>query len=202
MMIPTSKCFFFLNLMIWMHLNLIPYSFAIRDGNPNQVMAAKACQGAPDVPLCLDLLNAQPEINDLKQAAFVALQAASVEALQTSEFIKTTRDKEGGKEEASPEGTLGDCSQDYGSMTEIMMEASNSLSSGLTEGSDVSVDIKAAIAKGETCGKSINEAKKSPKAEEVAKKNEHVIKLFSNALSVYNVYASANGNGNDNSKPN
>ncbi|XP_024973480.1 uncharacterized protein LOC112511956 [Cynara cardunculus var. scolymus] len=183
MIIPTSKSFFFLNLIMQL-------GHAARVSQPNQVTAAKACQEAADVPLCLDLLNSRPQINDLKQAAFVAFQAASAEAVQTSQFIKSTREKEEGKEvteDSIEEETLADCSQNYGSIAEIMAEATNALMSGPE--ADVSVEIKAAIATAETCGKSIREGKKSRQVEEVAKKNEHVIKLCSNALSVYNVYA-------------
>lgn len=41
-------------------------------------------------------------------------------------------------------------------------------------------------------GKSISAGKKTRQVEEVAKKNENVRKLCSNALSIYNVYAKGN----------
>nr|XP_043610426.1 uncharacterized protein LOC122582133 [Erigeron canadensis] len=166
----------------------------VRPGVASPDVVAKACEPSRDKALCVSILKTQTisDVNDLKQATFVAIQTASAEALATSEMIKVTRQKEENKqieEDEIEEETLADCATSYLSIVEMLDNATNALLTG--PGKDVTVDVKAALTTSETCEKSIAGGRKSPQVEEVAKKNENVKKFCANALGVYDVYAKA-----------
>ncbi|KAM0064588.1 putative pectinesterase inhibitor domain-containing protein [Helianthus debilis subsp. tardiflorus] len=163
-----------------------------RTGLVSPDVVAKACEPSPNKALCVSVLKSQTigYVNDLKQAAYVAIQVASSEAVATSEMIKATRRREEDKdvvEDGIEEETLADCAMNYISLVEILSDAASALMTGPE--SDVMIEVKAAMTTAETCEKSIASGRKSPMVEEVAKKNENVRKFCSNALSVYNVYA-------------
>ncbi|XP_076907673.1 uncharacterized protein LOC143564209 [Bidens hawaiensis] len=158
----------------------------------NPEVVDKACAQAPEKDLCVSTLKVQTisDVNELKQAALVAIQSATNEATATSELIKAARKREENKEvveDGIEEETLADCNMSYISLVEIMGKAARALSAGPE--TEVLANVKAAMTTAETCEKSIAGGRKSPMVEEVAKKNENVRKLCSNALSVYNVYA-------------
>ncbi|KAK9068972.1 hypothetical protein SSX86_013088 [Deinandra increscens subsp. villosa] len=155
-------------------------------------VVAKACEPSSDNALCVSVLKSQTisDVSDLKQAAFVAIHAASGEAVATSEMIVAARKREenkGVEEDAIEEETLEDCAMNYISLVEILADAASALLTGPE--TNVMVEVKAAMTTAETCEKSIAEGKKSPQVEKVAIKNEKVRKLCANAASVYNVYA-------------
>ncbi|KAI3676586.1 hypothetical protein L1987_86197 [Smallanthus sonchifolius] len=157
-------------------------------------VVAKACEPSAEKALCVSVLKSQAsDVNDLKQAAVVAIQAASGEAVTTSEMIKAARKREENKEvveDGIEEETLADCAMSYIYLVEILANASGALSAGPGTNVNVKDKVTEAVTAAETCEKSIAGGRKSPMVEEVAKKNENVRKLCSNALSVYNVYAS------------
>ncbi|KAI3742820.1 hypothetical protein L1987_60516 [Smallanthus sonchifolius] len=161
-----------------------------RTGVVSPDVVSKACEPSSEKALCVSVLKSQTsDVNDLKQAAVVAIQAASGEAVTTSEMIKAARKREENKEvveDGIEEETLADCAMSYISLMEILANASGALSAG--PGTDVKDKVTEAVTTVETCEKSIAGGRKSPMVEEVAKKNENVRKLCSNALSVYNVY--------------
>lgn len=155
-------------------------------------VVSKACEPSSDKALCVSVLKSQKisDVNDLKQATFVAIQSASQEAVATSEMIKVTRQKEENKEveeDEIEEETLADCAMSYISIVEMLADATSALLTGPQ--TDVTVEVKAALSTAETCEMSIAGGRKSPQVEEVAKKNGNVKKFCSNALGVYDVYA-------------
>ncbi|KAI3676587.1 hypothetical protein L1987_86198 [Smallanthus sonchifolius] len=169
-----------------------PFQDQPRTGLINPEVVAKACEPSSEKPLCVSVLKSQTisDVNDLKQAAFVAIQTASLEAVTTSEMITAARKREENKdvvEDGIEEETLADCAMNYISLVEILADAASALMTGPE--TDVVVEVKAAMTTAETCEKSIAGGRKSRMVEEVAKKNENVRKLCSNALGVYNVYA-------------
>ncbi|KAI3787690.1 hypothetical protein L2E82_00025 [Cichorium intybus] len=174
------------------HPVMHPFVNHTRTGLVSPDVIAKACEPSLEKAFCVSVLKFQTisDVNDLKQATFVALQAASGEAVATSELIKVTRQKEEEKdvvEDTIEEETLADCSQSYASIVDMLADATNALLTGPE--SDVRVEIQAAMTTAETCAKSINAGKKTRQVDEVAKKNENVRRFCSNALGIYNVYA-------------
>lgn len=163
-----------------------------RTGFVSPEVVSKACEQSSEKALCVSVLKSQTisDVNDLKEAAYVAIKMASSEAVATSEMIIAARKKEENKEvveDGIEEETLSDCAMNYISLVEILDDAASALLSGPE--TDVLVEVKAALTTAETCEKSIAKGRKSPMVEEVAKKNDNVRKLCSNALGVYNVYA-------------
>ncbi|XP_076952213.1 uncharacterized protein LOC143625877 [Bidens hawaiensis] len=163
-----------------------------RTGLVSPDVVAKACEPSQEKALCVSILKSQAigDVNDLKQAAYVAIRTAEGEAVTTSEMIKAARRREENKdvvEDGIEEETLADCAMNYISLVEILADAASVLMTGPE--ADVKVEMNAALTTAETCEKSIAGGRKSPMVEEVAKKNENVRKFCSNALSVYNVYA-------------
>ncbi|XP_071718226.1 uncharacterized protein [Rutidosis leptorrhynchoides] len=155
-------------------------------------VVSKACDPSVDKALCVSVLKSQKfsDVNDLKQATFVAIQTASQEAVATSEMIKATRQKEENKEveeDEIEEETLADCAMSYLSIVEMLADATSALMTGPQ--TDVTVDVKAALSTSDTCEMSIAGGRKSRQVEEVAKKNANMKKLCSNALGVYDVFA-------------
>ncbi|GKA91599.1 putative invertase inhibitor [Tanacetum coccineum] len=166
-----------------------------QSGGPKVVspeIVAKACEPSPDKAFCVSVLKSQTvsDVKDLKQAAFVALQAASREAVATSEFIKVARQKQEDKEvveDEIEEETLADCSQSYINIVEMLADATSALLTGPEK--DVTVEINAALTTAETCDGSISGGRKSRQVEEAAKMNKNMQKFCENAFSIYNVYA-------------
>ncbi|MFS7987316.1 putative pectinesterase inhibitor domain-containing protein [Helianthus anomalus] len=193
----TLTCFFvLLSLYVTAYARIHPLMHQTQTNPKTEPVSAdvieKACAQSAAKDLCVSSLKTASTggVNDLKQAAWVAIQAASGEATATSELIKAARKREENKEvveDGIEEETLADCNMSYISLVETLAKAAKSLSAG--PGTDALGDIKAAVTTAETCDKSIAGGRKSPMVEEVAKKNEIVRKLCSNALSVYNVYA-------------
>ncbi|KAK1426719.1 hypothetical protein QVD17_15398 [Tagetes erecta] len=192
----TSMCFLIILLSFYVtayariHPLMHPAQNQPKNSSPDIV--AKACEPSTEKDLCVTVLKTQSisDVNDLKQAAFVAIQTATGEASATSELIKAARKREENKEvveDGIEEETLADCAMSYISLVEILGHASNALMNGPEK--DVLNEVKEAMTTAELCDKSIAGGRKSPMVEEVAKKNENVRKLCSNALSVYNVYA-------------
>ncbi|KAK1426720.1 hypothetical protein QVD17_15399 [Tagetes erecta] len=195
-MAPSTCFFLLLSLHVVactrIHPLIHPTPDQQRTGLVSPDVVAKACEPSPDKALCVSILKSQTisDVNDLKQAAFVAIKMASGEAVSTSEMIKEVRKREEDKDEGEDgieEETLEDCAMSYISLVEILDDAASALMNG--PATDVVIEVKAAITTAETCEKSIARGRKSPMVEEVAKKNENVRKFCSNALSVYNVYA-------------
>ncbi|KAL7597208.1 hypothetical protein Lser_V15G27598 [Lactuca serriola] len=194
-----STCFFvFFSLFLGAYARLHPVMHPIENETRtvSPYVIAKACEPSMEKDFCILVLKTQSigDIKNLKQANFVALQTALREAVATAELIKITRQKEEEKdvvEDTIEEETLADCSQSYSSIVDMLADATSALLTGPDQ-LDVGVQILAAMTTAETCGKSISAGKKTRQVEEVAKKNENVKKLCSNALSIYNVYAKGN----------
>lgn len=169
-----------------------PIQNQTRAGIVSPDVIAKACEPSLEKAFCVSVLKAQTvsDVSDLKQASFVAIQAASGEAVATSTMIKAARQREENKdvvEDEIEEETLADCANSYTSIVDMLADATSALLTGPEK--DVTVVVNAAWTTADTCEKSIAGGKKSRLVEEVAKKNENVKKFCSNALSVYEVYA-------------
>ncbi|KAL4588280.1 hypothetical protein LXL04_001163 [Taraxacum kok-saghyz] len=195
---PSTSFFVFFALLLAvgsyarLHPVVHPIENQTQIGLVSPDVIAKACEPSLEKAFCISVLKSQliSDVKNLKQATFVALQAAWREAVATAELIKITRQREEEKdvvEDTIEEETLADCSQSYSSIVDMLADASSALST--EPASDVRVQIQAAMTTAETCAASINAGKKTRQVEEVAKRNENVIKFCSNALSVYNVYS-------------
>ncbi|XP_071688000.1 uncharacterized protein [Rutidosis leptorrhynchoides] len=195
-MISLRCCFLLLSLCVTtyakVHPVIHPAQTLSRPADVKPDVVSKACEPSVDKALCVSVLKSQKfsDVNDLKQATYVAIQAASQDAVATSEMIKATRLKEENKEmeeDAIEEETLADCATSYLGIVEMLANATSALMTGPQ--TDVTVDLKAALTTSEACELSIAGGRKSRQVEEVAKKNENVKKFCSNALAVYDVFA-------------
>ncbi|KAL8206350.1 hypothetical protein R6Q57_009901 [Mikania cordata] len=193
-----STCFFlllFLCVATGARVHPVVHPAQPAAGPTSPDVITKACELSPEKPFCISVLKSQTNggVNDLKQAALASVKAASTEAVATSELIKVARRREENKEvveDGIEEETLADCCMSYTSLVEKLAGAESAMSGG--PGPNVSVDLKDALTTADTCEKSIAGGRKSPMVEEVAKKNDNVKKLCTNALSVYDVYAKGN----------